>query len=771
MGLFDHSMLAQSLLTPSLFTWGAAAVSLPILIHLFARRRFRRIRWAAMEFLVDAEKRNKRRMFIEELILLALRCLAILALAAMFARPFVSSDSVAAAWGGRQRVERVILVDDSFSMGYRSGEETVFDRARSAVTRLVDAFRRESPQDTVTLLRMSDIAAPVVAAATLDQAQYGEILTRLGALEPTQLPLGLSKVFEQTAAVLGEGGEVLNAVVYVVSDFQQKDWVRPAGAGGGSGGNLLEPLREWAGEERGLRVVLVNIGDENAVNQAVTDLVLPAGAVVAGTPVTLKGSVVRFADATAGDVELQLTLGTQGQPTQTISRLEPRQPNIVDFEVEFARPGSESIRLEIPDDGLPVDDTRFQAAEVVSAVRVLIVNGEPSSDALLDEAQLLSTALRPEGEVFSGFEPVVVDEAGFEDSRLGDYHVVVLANVFRVSPAMVSALDAFVADGGGLMVFGGDQVDPESYNTVLYQDGEGLLPARIGERIAPTEPVHLSITDRTHPAFRAMGVEGDPLGLGAVPFYEFHDIQLPEDNAGGEATTGAVGAVEAAPAEHQKADRGVRVVARFTDPERTPAIVERNFGRGRVILLGFPADKEWDTWPDHPTYLPVMLELVQHAATPAGLEGARLVGMPLEVSIDPSRYLPDAMLRTPSFPDEPEVPIRAVSAGENKGLVARWDFAGRAGVYQFVLRRQDGTEDVRMVPVNLDARESDLRMAGEPELRRAMPEPAFEYIVGLEGLDARSGDTRVELWRGLWVLVIVVLMAEQVLAFRWGRRR
>lgn len=62
-------------------------------------------------------------------------------------------------------------------------------------------------------------------------------------------------------------------------------------------------------------------------------------------------------------------------------------------------------------------------------------------------------------------------------------------------------------------------------------------------------------------------------------------------------------------------------------------------------------------------------------------------------------------------------------------------------------------------------------MASEGALRRAMPEPAFEYINGLEGLTARSGEARVELWRWLWIVVLVALTAEQVLAFVWGRRR
>ena len=72
---------------PGLFYAGAASVAAPILIHLLARRRFRRVRWAAIEFLIDAEKRNRRRVRLEQWILLLLRCLAVLMIALVVSRP------------------------------------------------------------------------------------------------------------------------------------------------------------------------------------------------------------------------------------------------------------------------------------------------------------------------------------------------------------------------------------------------------------------------------------------------------------------------------------------------------------------------------------------------------------------------------------------------------------------------------------------------------------------------------------------------------------
>jgi len=67
------TLILAALVNPALFWGGAAAMGAPIIIHILAKRRFRRIRWAAMSFLMDADKQNRKRVRIEELILLALR--------------------------------------------------------------------------------------------------------------------------------------------------------------------------------------------------------------------------------------------------------------------------------------------------------------------------------------------------------------------------------------------------------------------------------------------------------------------------------------------------------------------------------------------------------------------------------------------------------------------------------------------------------------------------------------------------------------------------
>src|SRR5437588_10415224 len=95
---------------PGFLAVAGALISAPIIIHLINRMRYRRIRWAAMEFLLKSQKRNRRRLIIEQLILLALRCFLVVLAGLLVAR------FVGAIWEGDQPTSHIVIVDDTLSM-------------------------------------------------------------------------------------------------------------------------------------------------------------------------------------------------------------------------------------------------------------------------------------------------------------------------------------------------------------------------------------------------------------------------------------------------------------------------------------------------------------------------------------------------------------------------------------------------------------------------------------------------------------------------------
>ncbi|MBI1827738.1 MAG: BatA domain-containing protein [Planctomycetes bacterium] len=769
-------LMLAAFITPGLALAGGIAVASPIIIHLLARRRFKRIRWAAMDFLLDAERRNRRRIRMEEWLLLALRCAAVLLVGLMLARPFLSAAGFVPKWAGAKRVERVLILDDSFSMGYESPDATSFSRAKEALHRLIEIIRSETPDDSVTVIRTSAASTPVNSGAFLNDTQTADLYARIDPMTPSMQSMDLRGVFQTVTDGLGRDPGIVNAVVYLISDFQRINW----SADSASGTALVSgPLSDWASKNRNLRAVLVNIGDESASNLAITDARWSGGPIVAGASASIQVTAANYSNHGADPVELHATAGGRAQASKSIRSLPERQSTTVDVDVDFPRIGDEVVRIDLPADALAADNTRFAAADVVGAVRILIVNGEPSSEQSDDEVMLLSTALHPEGPVFSGHEVTVTDEAGLEDANLSSFHLVILANVYRPGERAVQSLENYVRGGGGLLVFLGDQVDASFYNSELYRVGEGLLPAELQEVVGAPDAVHLAIVDRLHPALRSVSRENDPLGISQIPFYGYYTVAVPvsappeqPDAVKGAALPSSKGPDATAKHDATKLQRPPsNIIATFSDPDGHPAILERVMGEGRVMLIASSADKEWNLWPYHPTYVPIMTEFARHLARRTQSSSEVTVGSPIVMPIDASQFQPEVIVRGPRYPNEAETAVTAASSPESQELVVRWDHTDAPGVYQFVLRKRDGGEAVRMVPVNLDARESDLSMVNGAELRREMGAIPFEYIQGLANVSRGADDARAEFWRPALIAAIIMLMSEQFLAWRWGRKR
>src|SRR3954453_23259591 len=119
------------LLNPLMAWIGAFAVSVPIIIHLLNKRKFQKVLWGAMRFLRVSVEQNQRRLQIEDLLLLALRCLLLFLLGLALARPTLRAFG-GGGWFGQQKVTAVLLLDNSYSMSATDGAKSRVALAQDA---------------------------------------------------------------------------------------------------------------------------------------------------------------------------------------------------------------------------------------------------------------------------------------------------------------------------------------------------------------------------------------------------------------------------------------------------------------------------------------------------------------------------------------------------------------------------------------------------------------------------------------------------------------
>lgn len=195
----------------------------PIIIHLINRLRYRRVRFAAMEFLLSSEQRNRRRILFEQLLLLLLRILMVLLILALVGRFVLDAQQLTLFRGAKSH--HVVILDDSGSMQDRLGDGTAFAAARSVVEKIVaeGAQRPGTQKFTLILLSRPGETIAGLSERDIDDALLDEVSTRLSDLQCTHRALDLVSGMDAARDRLIDDQSAVKHL-HVISDFRQDDW-------------------------------------------------------------------------------------------------------------------------------------------------------------------------------------------------------------------------------------------------------------------------------------------------------------------------------------------------------------------------------------------------------------------------------------------------------------------------------------------------------------------------------------------------------------------
>ena len=856
--------LGFSAVNPALL-WGSLAIASPIIIHLLARRRFKIIDWAAMDFLLEAEKRNRRRIRLEHLILLLLRILAILLIALMLSRLFLTPRGLGAMLVGDARSEHIVLLDDSPSTQLTRGAENVFDRSKQAVIQLAESIATEKPEDTLTVILTSRPTQPLINGHVLEVSRGGEggalgessqrQIDLLKQLEPSDKAAEIDKALMAVADHLDEteGSGALNRSVYVVTDMREHDWPSMDRGRQGAVARALTQVNERADA-----ISVVDLGDEPEPNLGIVDLQPHEQLLVAGVQSQFNVTVHNYGPGEARDVRVMFTAGDAVQQEKSIEVIPAHADRTVAFtftfresaegaddpieleeallgvdggqpvEARWSQTFAANVTAEIEADALPADNRRVYGANVRRGVGVLIVDGDPAGIGGLAESHFLSRVLDPSREVdLTGYRMTRLEEVLPAEFNLDPYQVVILANVYQVDEEAAEKLRQWVADGGGLLMFMGDQVDPAIYNEQLGETG--LLPGTVvelrGDQMQRDWVLPASQA-ANHPVTRLFAGAGEAV-LSGVKVFQWWGLEV--DGEADEGETPLLGAAVDEDDAAQGAADGegefaadpasrIRVLARLTDPAGSPFIIEKGIGDGRVLVVTTSADDDFTLWPSHPSYAITLIEAVRHLARESGGQTQLRVGDALVWPIDLNRFQASAMIQPPGAgqtvtvqaaeptadaaaaaecraqdgadadapataddetdaaadgSQDPPRPAAARRAEASAERIIHYATTDTAGIYELKLTPQDTPDQTRTVvfAANIDPAEGDLTPADRGVLQRDLEETGAQFVDGGSYLERGDAGGRVELWRALAIALLVVLCAEQLLAWVFGRRR
>ena len=758
-------VLSNWMVNPWLLLGGAVLISSPIIIHLLNKRKFRTVDWAAMDFLIEADKRNRRRIRLENLLLLLLRCLAVLLIGLLLARPFRPLGAL-----GRMfesvRYERIVVLDDSLSMQARAGGRSPLEEAKRGLSEFVVGLTGNDSDDSLTLVLTSKPNQPVFNDVPLNDETAAEIAREIKELVASDRTAGFDQALLEVEKSLGTRSANVNRVVYVVSDMRQRDWDTAAKTNDRAG--IVETLRRFSDQVAGC--FLIDVGGDEVGNLVVSDIMPRENALVAGVGSRFEVRVRNTGTRDVSQVQVKLTAGESIPLTGAIDSIPAGGSASIPFTYTFARPEDElfapgpepvPIRVEIAavsnvgDDRLAADNVRYYAARVVRGVPALIVDGDPSATYGRSESFFLARALNPPGDVLSGIAAKTVTDVEFETEPLDNYQVIYLCNMYQLSEQRRSGLEAWVKAGGGLVILLGDQIDEQLYNEDLYRRGQGLLPLKV-ETIRGDETeqkwVFFSIEQPNHPVLRVFQGESNPFLEGAKIF-RWWQSSVPEDDL--------------------KAGR-VSVAARLTDTESSPAIVEKPFGDGRVLVFTTPADSDWSNWPEDVSFLIAMQELNRYMSRKSADEGTMSVGEPIRLPLNLTQYKLDVSVTGPAGENTPVQPIpnpNQAPKGDESTWVASYEETNRRGFYKLALTRTDGETENVLFAANIEAGEGELQRVDGESLRRELGDASVELVKGAQLLSLSAEGPKGELWLYVLGALVVILCVEQFLGWWFGLRR
>ncbi len=611
----------MSFLAPLMLA-GAAAVSVPLILHFFYKARHRPLPWAAMKFLKQSIEQTSRRLKFQEWILLALRCLALILLAIAIARP---SFTASAGSGRSEGVDAIFVFDTSFSMGAQDGEETRLQRAKTAARTIIDNLPPNSTVQVFTSAGTDRVNKVVFTSTNLDQARNVVDAVSLTSLSGDVLP-GLNAAntaLDDPTNISGASKEV-----YLFTDLQKSGWDRQAGA-----------LRGKAAEiKQRATLIIVRCGNpERAVNNAVIlDITMPESIPVAETrvPVTVLVKNTGKSELKNIPVTLEVDGLTQDVDTGLAVEIKPGQIAPVTITAKMGKAGSRLLTAKLGGrakdgegqdtnrvvvDDLPGDNRFDKIIQVRERIRVLIVDGNPNPrDSKESGGHYIRNALQPVPEsqrssYFVRVNEVLANEASA--STLGDTDICILVNVPSspedrpgipgLSKEFANRLPRFVQEGGSLIIAAGDFIVPARYNAIFGSIGNKLLPFDLTEAsTAPKEAPFRPAPDTT-----------------LVPSFISKFREVPYSTITSQVDVFTTMGVN-------EAVGGGTVLMRLNSGK--PLMTMKGIGEGEVLFFNTTLDAKWTNWPALAgSYVSMFRQALSHLTGRATRSGNRTAGEPL----------------------------------------------------------------------------------------------------------------------------------------------
>ena len=798
-------------------TWGFLLAIVPLLIHLINLVRQRRTEWAAMDFLLESYRKHRKWVWLKQALLIASR-MFIIALAVAMLAQWVSGSRWLSMLS-QSTTHHYFIVDDSVSMGDTSSNGSAYQAAIGAIQSIARSAANGDGSHLVSVIRTSratgssrasspdatdeekvDGENPVSSSLTADSiadlfarsipSDPSALLSKMMASQPSSLDCTPVDAVSLLRPVI-QNNPSEKAVVYLLSDFRQKDWT-----------NAVELQQQFlAMPSNELELQLIDCVPERHENLTLVSIQPQQEVLVAGVPAlinitirnngvtpvrnaTLRITAVDYSDTT---ITPKTTAGYSGLVTELppllVDRIDAGETVTRQVQILFPQPGSHVIEAQLPPDPLLADNKARCILDLEEGLRVLLVDGDPSGK----HSFFVESALDPGGNVKTGLlmtrqPPEFLRDA--DPETLDRYACIIVQAVPRFDARAVENLHQFVSRGGGLAFFFGElmsEQDYQHYNDVLRQSALSsgkppLLPFTLkgaAELARTAEETTPDFVADSHPVFNwSQMLSNSPFLY--VRIQRFVDI---DQSLFADSESPAKSGVQDPASDPKPAQIWQRVL---TLRNKKPLLIDHSVGNGRVMYCLTVLDRQWTNWPQDPTFAITAQKLVGYLSSFRGRELSQLAGTSMQWTFSSEDLLPEVQVLCPAPAGSnirPTISINAKQIGDTTYVASaerdgneqeesdRDSVLQSSGVFEWWGMSVQGTPKIRNLARNVSPAEGDLEKATVPDINKALSGTAFTY----KAVDAVGASTALAGFANrnmlLLVLLLLLLLFEQWLAW------
>lgn len=431
----------------AVFLWGLLAVPLPILLHLFFKRRKSKVAFSTLQFFHQRKKYLAHRRRLREILLLLIRTLALFCLVMALSRMLFQSTPYA--FSAKTNV--AIILDDTLSMDRKLGSgSTAFELATQKAEEILDTLAEGDAASLVFLSGRQGIAMTRKRQIVRQLVQDARVTGGTGSY---------SAALKQAAGHLAADGNP-NREVFVISDFQS---------------NQAPSKPVELDSTKGLRIYFLPVVGNNE-NLSVEGVKLSTRPQMVGKRLLIPYTIRNHGE-TDCETEACLSVGSETVSTVTVSVPAGKSAE-GRFEYVPERAGVLNGSVRITDRSLAMDNCRYFTINVCENIRALLLESDVTSR--IRPFHFLKLAVDPsDGGALNGVQTVQGFVQELSQKELDKYHVVVLSNPQPIEPQTAALLTRYMANGGALLVFAGGDTDAKTFAAFEDKNVQGLFGDKV----------------------------------------------------------------------------------------------------------------------------------------------------------------------------------------------------------------------------------------------------------------------------------------------------